>query len=129
MAGNLPETERDEHKATHLTFSSGCTEACETRDEGPNLNLGRGKQADALRAADTDLRVERLQCESTVPGELMTVSSILVISALSKAVCHAKDGGYHPRECDEALASPFGCNGSCEPSGERDESINKTTGC
>ena len=52
-------------------------ETCELPDESPGLNLGRGKQGDAIRAPSTDLRVARLRYENAVPVELMTVSSIL----------------------------------------------------
>ena len=51
-------------------------ETCETLDERSSLNLGRGKQGDAIRAPDTDVRVARLRCERGLTVELMTVSSI-----------------------------------------------------
>ena len=52
-------------------------ETCETRDDSPSLNLGRGKQGCAPRTASTDLRVARLRFESVLAVEVMTVSSIL----------------------------------------------------
>ena len=52
-------------------------ETCETRDESPSLDLGRGWQGDATRAAGTDLRVARLRSESEATVDLMTVPHIL----------------------------------------------------
>ena len=61
-------------------------ETCETHNESHCLNLGRGKQGDAIRAAGADLRGERLRCQSKGPIKLMTVSSILD----SKSGCTVK---------------------------------------
>ena len=52
-------------------------ETCETRDESPSLNLGRGKQKDAIRTVGTDLRVVRLRCESEMTVEMIKGSSVL----------------------------------------------------
>ena len=51
--------------------------ACGARDESPCFNLGRGKQGYAIRRAGTDLRVVRLQYESEMTVELITVSITL----------------------------------------------------